>query len=743
MSTKDIIYRSCPTCEASCGLTLEVDRDRGDILSIKGDAEDTRSNGYVCAKSQAFAHIHSDPERLRRPVKRIGDDWIEVEWDEALTDIAARLKDIRELHGKDAVAMYYGNPNGHNFHTQIYTQLFIQMLDTERFFSAGSVDQQPKNLSSDLLYGNPWLFPVPDLTRTDFFVCMGGNPLVSQGSLLGAPDAAAHLADIRKRGGKVVVLDPRHTETAQAADQHLFIRPGTDALLLFAWVNQLFVQGLVAIGPLGDCVDGLERLEALARPFTPEAIAERTGIKPADLLALVADFNAADSPSLYGRIGLCTQAFGTLASWLIDVVNLLQGRLDAEGGAMFARPATGQNENTGEPAELMHGRWHSRARGLPEYMSMLPASCMAEELECSGEDAVHALITVAGNPVLSVPNGKRIDAALDNVGFVVALDIYINETTRHADYILPSTTQLEHSNYDFLFSAFAQRNFARYSPRVFKPAPGSLDQYAIFVELLSRMNGLQASELNEMLFEGMLETVLKAPALEHVDASAVREATAHHHNGERLLDILLRIGPYGDRFGEARDGLTLDKVMASPHGIDLGPLQAGVLPDMLRTKGGRISLLHPLLEADIVRLHDSLSFKVPELVLIGRRHIRDMNSWLHNLSNYARGKNRCTLMINPADARARNLMDGGEAKIGSTVGELIVPVEFNDGLMPGVVSLPHGFGHRYRGTRQSVAADMLPGVSANDLIDDQALDIPSGTSVVNGVPVSVTAINSV
>ncbi|MDG2273348.1 MAG: molybdopterin-dependent oxidoreductase, partial [Halioglobus sp.] len=581
MSTKEIIYRSCPTCEASCGLTLEVDRDRGDILSIKGDTEDTRSNGYVCAKSQAFAHIHSDPERLRRPVKRIGDDWIEVEWDEALTDIAARLKATRELHGKDAIAMYYGNPNGHNFHTQINTQLFIQMLDTERFFSAGSVDQQPKNLSSDLLYGNPWLFPVPDLSRTDFFVCMGGNPLVSQGSLLGAPDAAAQLAGIRERGGKVVVLDPRHTETAQAADQHLFIRPGTDALFLFAWVNQLFAQGLVDIGPLGDRVDGLEKLEALSRPFTPETVADKTGIAANDLLSLIADFNAAGSPSLYGRIGLCTQAFGTLASWLIDVVNLLQGRLDAEGGAMFARPATGQNENNGEPAELMHGRWHSRARGFPEYMSMLPASCMAEELECSGKDAVHALITVAGNPVLSVPNGKRIDSALDNIDFVVALDIYINETTRHADYILPSTTQLEHSNYDFLFSAFAQRNFARYSPRVFEPSSGSHDQYAIFVELLSRMNDMQADELNEMLFEGMLDTVLKAPALEKIDASTIRETTAHHQNGERLLDILLRIGPYGDRFGEARGGLTLDKVIASPHGIDLGPLQAGVLPDML------------------------------------------------------------------------------------------------------------------------------------------------------------------
>ncbi|MGB1142285.1 MAG: molybdopterin dinucleotide binding domain-containing protein, partial [Halioglobus sp.] len=347
------------------------------------------------------------------------------------------------------------------------------------------------------------------------------------------------------------------------------------------------------------------------------------------------------------------------------------------------------------------------------------------------------LITVAGNPVLSVPNGKRIDAAMDNLDLVVALDIYINETTRHADYILPSTTQLEHSNYDFLFAAFAQRNFARYSPRVFEPAPDSKHQYELFLELLAQMNGMQVEDLEELMLEGMIGTVLQAPALDGLDADTVREATAGHRGSERLLDILLRVGPYGDRFDPTSDGLNLDRVQDSPHGIDLGPLQAGVLPDMLRTEGGKLRLLHPLLEADIHRLEQSLSEEIPELVLIGRRHIRDMNSWLHNLTNYARGKNRCTLMMHPDDAGSRGIEDGDEVIIASTVGELVVPVEFNEGLMHGVVSLPHGFGHRYTGTRQAVAQAQLPGVSANDLVDDQALDIPSGTSVVNGVPVQV------
>jgi anaerobic selenocysteine-containing dehydrogenase len=733
----DTVFRTCPTCEASCGLVLEVDRDRNEVVSIKGDPEDPRSRAYVCAKSQAFHAIHTDPERIRRPMKRTGETWQEVSWETALEEVGRRLAAIREAHGKDAIAMYYGNPNGHNFHTQIYTQLFIQMLDTERFFSAGSVDQQPKNLSSDILYGNPWLFPVPDLGRTDFLVCMGANPLVSQGSLLGAPNAAAHLQGIQERGGQVVVIDPRRTETAALADRHLFIRPGTDALFLFAWINELFARGAVDPGALSDRVAGLDTLERLAADFTPEAVAPRTGVPADTLRQLVTDFRGAQRPVFYGRIGLCTQAFGTLASWLVDVVNLLQGRLDAEGGAMFARPATGQNESRGAPSALQHGRWHSRARGFPEYMSMLPASCMAEELECAGHDAVHAMITVAGNPVLSVPNGKRIDAALEQVDFMVSLDIYINETTRHADYILPSITQLEHSNYDFLFSAFAQNNFARYSPQVLDRPADSRSQEELLLEITGRMHGIAPADLDAMMLDGMIEGMLQAPSLRHLDSETVKAATSGHEGGERLLDILLRAGPYGDKFEEGDAGLNLDRVKASPHGIDLGPLQAGMLQEMINTEGGRIRLLHPLLEADISRLRDTLGQPVADMVLIGRRHIRDMNSWMHNLSRYVRGSNRCTLMMHPEDAIERGIADGADATIRSSVGELTVEVEYHDSLMPGVVSLPHGFGHRYPGTRQSVATGQLPGVSANDLVDDKVLDLPSGTSVVNGVPVTV------
>jgi anaerobic selenocysteine-containing dehydrogenase len=730
----ETVFRSCPVCEASCGLAVEVDRAANRVLSVRGDAQDPRSRGYVCAKSQVVKDLHEDPARLRRPVRRTADGWQEMDWEEALVLVGERLAAIRAAHGKDAVAMYYGNPNGHNFGAQIYTQLFITLLETQRFFSAGSVDQQPKNLSCELLYGSAWTFPIPDIDRTDCFVCMGGNPLVSQGSLMSAPDAGARLRALQARGGQLVVIDPRRSETAAIADWHLFIRPGTDAFLLFALVNLLFEGGRVEPGHLAGRVDGLERLRELAAPFTPEAVSGITGVAAADIRRLCDVFCAAERPVLYGRIGLCTQEFGTLASWLVDVVNLLRGRLDAVGGAMFPRPATGQGEDSDSVGQVLRGRWHSKVRGFPEYMSMLPATLMAEELAWDGPDRARALITVAGNPVLSVPNGDRLREAMEGLDFVVALDVYINETTSRADVILPSTVQLEHSNYDFLFQSTSVRNFARYSPRVLTPEPGARDQWQLMLEICGRANGLTVEQLDAMIFEGLAANL---SAVTGIGAERIRELAGPEPGPERLLDMMLRAGPYGDRF-QGGEGLTLARVKAAEHGIDLGPLTPGRLPGILRTEGKRIRLLHPLLEEDLGRLHGRLSAGPPPgLLLIGRRHIRDMNSWLHNLPHFVRGRNRCTLRMHPDDALARGLSDGAEAIVRSAAAERRVSVEISDELMPGVVSLPHGFGHRYADTGQP-HAQAHAGVSANDLVGD-GLDLPSGTSIVNGVPVEVRA----
>ncbi len=731
----ETVFRSCPVCEASCGLAVAVDRAANRVVSVRGDAEDHRSRGYVCAKSQVVKDLHEDPARLRRPVRRTENGWEEMEWEAALALVGERLAAIRAAHGNNAVAMYYGNPNGHNFGAQIYTQLFISLLETQRFFSAGSVDQQPKNLSCELLYGSAWTFPIPDLDRSDFFVCMGANSLVSQGSLMSAPDAGGRFEALRARGGELVVIDPRRSETAAIADWHLFIRPGTDAFLLFALVNLLFASDRVDLGHLAGRIDGLERLRELAAPFTPEAVAGITGVAPADVRRLCERFCAAERPVIYGRIGLCTQEFGTLASWLVDVVNLLRGRLDAEGGAMFPRPATGQGEDSDSVGQLLRGRWRSKVRGFPEYMSMLPATLMAEELAWDGPDRARALITVAGNPVLSVPNGDRLREAMDGLDFVVALDIYINETTSRADVILPSTVQLEHSNYDFLFQSTSVRNFARYSPRVLAPEPGARDQWQLMLEICGRVNGLTVEQLDAMIFEGLAERVgARLPA---VGAERVKELAGTEPGPERLLDMMLRAGPYGDGFGGG-EGLTLARVKAAEHGIDLGPLTPGRLPGILRTEGKRIRLLHPLLEEDLGRLHERLrAGPPPGLLLIGRRHIRDMNTWLHNLPHFVRGRNRCTLRMHPGDAAARGLSDGATALVRSAAAERAVPVEISDEMMPGVVSLPHGFGHRHADTGQP-HAQAHAGVSANDLIGD-GLDLPSGTSIVNGVPVEVRA----
>lgn len=734
----ETVYRSCPTCEASCGLVMEVDPATKAVVSIKGDTDDHRSRGYVCAKSQAFRYVYEDPERLRKPVKKVAGEWQEISWEQALSEVSDKLGAIRNAHGKDAIAMYYGNPNGHNFSTMVYTQLFTQMLNTERFFSAGAVDQQPKNLSCELLYGNAWVFPIPDIQRSDFFVCMGGNPLVSQGSLMSAPNAEQQLSDIRTRGGKVVVIDPRRTETAEIADQHIFIKPGTDAYFLFAWANILFAQNRIKLGRLSNIVDGLETVKKLAEQFTPENTAAITGVSAAQLRALADDFADANAAVLYARIGLCTQEFGTIASWLVDIINLLNGRLDAPGGAMFPQAATElPPPPTAVVNELGHGRFKTRVRGFPEYMGMMPASFMAEELAYDGEDKARALITVAGNPVLSVPNGEAIRAATEQLELVVALDFYINETTSLADYILPSTSQLEHSNYDFLFQTTAVRNFARYSPAVFEPEGDARHQYEIMTELVARINGMQAADLHAMMTEGLAAQIAASPKFSHLDAEQIKAACADHDGPDRILDMMLRAGPHGDGFRKG-EGLNLDKVKAADHGLDLGELKPR-LPDILQTENKRLNIAPAMIVDDVKRLLKAKETASSGLRLIGRRHIRDMNSWLHNINQYVRGKNRCTLMINPEDADRLGLKDGGNAKVKGAGREATVEVSITDAIMPGVVSLPHGFGHRYKDTGQSTAKEKLPGVSCNDLIDWTVLDVPSGTSVVNGAKIEVSA----
>jgi anaerobic selenocysteine-containing dehydrogenase len=696
---------TCTLCEAACGIVVETDGDR--VASIRGDDDDPHSRGYICPKAVAMGDLHHDPDRLRRPLVREGETFREASWDEALALAGDRIAEIRERHGRDAIALYYGNPTAHNLGLLTHGLPFTRALRTRNLYSASSADQMPQMLASQELYGHLGLVPVPDVDRTDHFLVIGANPLVSNGSIMTAPDMKRRIREIRERGGRVVVIDPRRTETAEAASEHVFVRPGTDAFLLLAMVHVLFAENLVRPGRLADRVDGLRELERVAAAFTPEVVAARTGVEAGTIARLARDFAAARRAVAYGRVGMCTQQHGTVASWLVNALNVLTGRLDEVGGAMFTTPAV---DFLGAVSAIGmsrgYDRWRSRARGLPGLAGELPIATLADEIEAGGP---RALITMAGNPVLSAPNGPRLDRALPKLDFVVSIDSFLNETTRHAHVILPPTSPLSRSHYDLALHAFAVRNGAKYVPPVFPKEAGERHDWEIVAHLAARI-------------------LVPAPARNAFLAASLR-------GPEPIVDLGLRAGPYGLRKGVGKS-LSLGTLRRSPHGLDLGPLERR-LPDLLFTRGKRVRLAPPLFTREARALERELGSPPPTgLVLIGRRQLRSNNSWLHNSERMVKGPKRCTLLVHPDDARARGLADGQPARIRSRVGEVVATVEVSDEIMRGVVSLPHGWGHDRRGTRLRVARDHA-GQSVNDLTDDRLLDRLSGTASFSGVPVDV------
>src|SRR4051794_9929702 len=477
-------YRTCPLCEATCGLEITLDGDR--ITAIRGDREDVFSHGFLCPKGVALKDLHEDPDRLRTPLVRRDGELVPTSWDEAYATIAERLGPILVDHGRDAVAVYAGNPSAHNLSALLYIRVLAKALGSRNIYTASTVDQRPKEISAALMFGHQLTIPVPDLDRTQHLLILGANPLHSNGSLLTAPDMRGRLRALRARGGKVVVIDPRRTRTAQEADEHHFIRPGTDALLLFALVHVLVEEGLADLGRLAELSSGREQVEELAADFPPEQVAPACGIAAGEIRRMARELAAAPRAAVYGRIGTTTQEFGTLASWLVDVLNVLTGNLDRAGGAMFPRAAAGARNTAGAPGRgrgVQIGRFHSRVRGLPESFGELPVACLAEEIETPGEGQVRALITISGNPARSTPNSARRERALAALDFYVALDIYVNETTRHADVILPAPSPLQRPHYDIALYQLSVRNVANYSPPVLAPDPDLPDEWQTLLRL--------------------------------------------------------------------------------------------------------------------------------------------------------------------------------------------------------------------------------------------------------------------
>ncbi len=733
---REVHLRTCPLCEAMCGLEVHVDPTTQHVELIRPDRDDVWSKGYVCPKGTTLGHLHHDPDRLRSPMVRDGDTWREVTWDEAFRRCSELLLPVLEEHGIGAVTAYVGNPLAHGFSLSRYAGVLIGMSGIPMIYSPGTVDQWPKNVSSHLMYGGMWKIPVPDLRRTDLFVVMGANPHASQGSLMACPDVMGEIAAIRERGGRVVVIDPRRTGTAERADEWLPIVPGTDAALLLAVAQVLFDEDLVDLGAAEPWVDGLDDVRTLVADWTPERVAPTTGIPAGRIRELARQLAGTARAVVYGRIGTCNQEFGTLASWLVDVVNILTGHLDVEGGSMFPRPSAWPVTDLPMP-ELEHGvanfgRWRSRVRGAPEILGHVPVSCLAEEIATPGEGQIRALITVAGNPVLSAPEGDHLDEALDGLDCMISVDNWLNETTRHAHVILPGLSPLEQPHHDDLIWNFAVGSAAKWSDAVFPPEPDRVQEWEVLIRLGVLCTGQPAEDVDVAVIDDGFFDVMAS--VHDLDGGALREG--YDHGGpERLLDLTLRTGPFGDRYGEVPDGITLERVKASPHGIDLGPM-VPMLPDILRTEPQRIVLAPTHITDDLPRLARRMERPADELVLVNRRDLRSNNSWMHNVEVLVKGRPRCTLHLHPDDADRLGLHDGDAALVSSSSGELRVPVEVTDSVMPGVVSLPHGWGHDRPGTRNAVARAHA-GVNSNVLSPGTFVDEPSGNAAVNGIPVTV------
>jgi anaerobic selenocysteine-containing dehydrogenase len=732
------VYRTCPLCEATCGLEIEVVDDR--VRRIRGDMANPFSAGFICPKGSTLKQLHEDPDRLRTPLIKENGRHRAATWDEAFGFIADRFSAIVEAHGRSALAIYLGNPNVHQLDNTLGIRSLVKSLGTHNIFSASTVDQMPKHVSAGLMFGHPLNIPVPDLDRTDYLLMLGANPFESNGSLATAPDFPGRLENIRARGGKVVVVDPRRTKSAAMADRWIPIRPGTDAGFLLAIAQVLFEEGLVGLDGLADLTDGLDRAGQVVAPFTPEVVAGFTGIDPDTIREVARELAGAPSAAVYGRIGTHTVSFGTVASWAVDLLNAITGNLDRPGGAMFPLAAHLPPRRKGR--SFRTGRWHSRAKGFPEVLGELPVATLADEIETPGDGQVRFLITVAGNPALTTPDSGRLEKALESLDFMVSVDPYLNETSLHADVVLPAPSALERSHYDLAFTGLSVRDFSAYSPQVFEGS--GIAEFEILVRLTGIALGLGAAADPDQLAGASLMAAVQE-AVSNPDSTVTGRDPAEILTmlgdrpwPEKFLDLLLRLGHRGDGFGANPEGLSLDLLEANPHGIDFGALVPR-LPQILVTDSGKVDLVPDQIAADLPRLLEHIG-RTPaqELLLIGRRQLRSANSWLHNIEVLMKGKERCTVQINPDDATRLGVSDGARVAVASATGRVELPAEVTADISRGVVSIPYGWGHGLPGSQIGVAS-ARPGVNSNILTDSGSMDPLSGNAVLNGIPVTVTA----
>lgn len=688
-------YRTCNLCEAMCG--LKITHENQEIIKIEGDKKDTFSRGHICPKAYGLKEIYLDPDRLKTPIKKVNGAWQPISWESAYKEIATKIVELNIKYGPDSIAAYQGNPSIHNLGTVLTAPRFFKALKTKNIYSASSSDQIPHHFASWQMFGHPMLVPITDIDNTELFIIVGGNPLVSNGSMMTVPDIGNRLKSISERGGKVIVIDPRYTETAVKANQHIFIKPGTDAWLFAAILKHIFNENLVNMTHLADFTDGLNELKTAIADFDMATAAEETGIDQNTIKTLANEIVKTKKAALYGRMGVSTQAFGGLNNWLINAINIVSGNLDVEGGLLFTKPLI-DFIGKAKPKNR-YNRWQSRVRNFPEFLGELPVACLSEEIETEGKGQIKMLMTSCGNPVLSITNGNRLDKALEKLDYMVSFDIYLNETTKHADIILPPATGLEVSHYDLTFNALAVRNTAKYAPALFEKEKDAKYDWEIFQELG--------------------HVLAKTAGLEPPNGGRV-------YSPEEMLSISLKNNDYG---------ISMEDLVKQTHGFDLGPLKPQ-LPARLGNENKRINLCPELLLNDLKRLKEFTNEK--GYTLIGKRHLRDNNSWMHNSELLQKGKNRCMLLINPTDAEKEGIKTGDKVTVKSRVGEVAIEAHLTTNIMPGVLVIPHGYGHG-KGQIKLAVAERNPGVSANDLTDDMLIDELTGNAAFSNVKVKISA----
>ena len=690
-------YRTCNICEAMCG--IEIKYQDKEIISIKGDQKDPFSKGYNCPKATALQDFYTDKDRLKTPIRRTATGWEDISWDEAFTEIAEKIKGIQDTHGKNALAVYLGNPNAHSLGNAIFLKPFMKSLGTINRFSSASTDQMPHHVASNFMFGAGMLIPVPDIDRTDFMLIIGGNPVVSNGSMMTAPNTLGRMKAIQKRGGKVVVVDPRRTRTAKIADQHLFIRPEKDALLLLAMIHCVFATDKVNLRHLEAMVEGLDEIAELAKNYSPEAVSDFVGIEANSIRTLTAEMTAANSAVCYSRMGASTQTFGGLCQWLTNVLNIITGNFDRAGGAMFPQPAFDLLRNHKRGHKSTFGQYNTRVRKLPFFNGEFPVATLAEEIQTEGKGQIKSLITVAGNPVLSTPSGHKLAEAFEELDYMVSVDIYLNETTKHANIILPGTTGIENSHFDIFFNSFSVRNTVKYSKPLFEKEDNQLSDWQILKEIAAR----------------------------------VTDTPLDPYTPEMILDMELKSGPYGEQ------GMSLQKLIDNPHGVDMGPLMP-CIEERIKTAEGKVNLTPQLYLDDLPRLNAVMTKPARDkqypLDLIGRRLVKSHNTWTQNSERLVKGKNPCTLEVHPEDAQTLGIANKQLVTVSSVVGEVEIEVVITDDIQQGVVSMPQGWGHNQKDTNMSVAATQ-PGVSINDLTDAGRVDTLTGNAALNGTPVAI------